>query len=182
MALGQTDILDNTSLESHLGGDIDGVILPSTDSDITMVVGGGRTPAGAYINTKEWIQFKGFAVTAKAKDIAGGARKGYISLTGVNEKIHGKMLSVDDDGRCSFAGIGMNMWFPVKDAITLDYSHIGDPVIGDGGGHVKPATLGASTDGSPTDAELLLIFNARGFITDYSNTTGDKWVKVDLWA
>ena len=178
--IGLTD--GNISREAHIGGFIDGVIPGLVDADITLVVGGGKRPDGTYINAKEWIQFKGFAISAKSKDTNAETRKGYWSLSGDGEKVAGPLLSCDDDGRAVVPTVGFNVEFPVKDAINLmdaDGSFhanfpdgvIGLPIVGDGGGHVKPIVV-------TTAAQLK---DARGYITDFDNTTGAKKVSVNLW-
>ena len=188
MALGQTGQLDNTSREGHLGGDIDGAILGTGDTDITLTVGGGRRPDGTYIVSTEWIAHKGKAITCKAgPETAGvGASKGFFSLSGNGDRVHGKLLSVDDDGRGSIGCIGMNMEFGVPEKtldntnaavsdtdLDLDHSIIGEPVVGADGGLVVPL----NKISSPSNAQRL---NARGIITDYDTAT--RKVKVNLWA
>ena len=186
MALGQAGILENISTEGHLGGDIDGVIL---ESGATLTVGGGRRPDGTFIMKTEWIAHKGKAITCKAgaESTGVGASKGYFSLSGILNKINGKLLSVDDDGRGTIGCIGMNLLFKVPEkilgvdgafdtgALLLDHTVIGQPIIGAGDGLVYP--VGAKLAGTITEA---IYRNARGFITDYDNAARE--VKVNLWA
>ena len=121
-------------------------------------------------------------ISAKSSNTNTETRKGYWSLSGDGEKVAGLLLSCDDDGRAVVPAVGFNVEFPVKDAVNLmkpdgsfhdDFPEgvIGLPIVGGGGGHVKPII-------ATTIAQLK---DARGYITDFDNTTGAKKVSVNLW-
>lgn len=190
MSLGQPYPLDSTARDGHMGGDFDSEILGEAHGTLTAYT--GRDRYGNPTNPKFWQIHKGKAVTCEAMSKtaaaalsgiidADGAEKGYLTLSGDNKRVHGKLLSADDDGRGAIGCIGFNMWFPVKDDITLSHESIGLPIVGGGDGTVKPLVKPADAS-ALTDIQLLAISNARGIITDYDNTTGAKYVQVNLWA
>lgn len=105
-----------------------------------------------------------------------GTDQGTIILAADDAEVAGKIVVVEKgDGVGSVAGKSCTLEyagairFSVKDAVTLTAADRGKPILGAGGGDVKPIAW-------PTSIANLKA--PKGRIIDFSNTTGDKWVDV----
>lgn len=121
--------------------------------------------------------------------------QGFLVLATDNSEIAGLSVVVEkaDTGAkpklCTLEYGGV-LRLPVADSVSLSAADKNKPVLGGAKGTAKPAdppaALDPSSDGSPTDAEilayhkslLLYLKTAKGRIIDFSNETGNKWVDV----